>query len=55
MCDPEVRFFLKNEFLVRDRPPIPPVQQMQTFVPHLPDPSLGGSISHQKFIFEEKH
>ena len=38
-----------NEFLVRDRPPITGVRQMQNFILHLLDPSYGGSISYQKF------
>ncbi len=31
-------FFLRNESLVRDRPPIPPPLEMETFSTHLPDP-----------------
>ena len=47
--------FLKNNLQVRDNPPETGVRQMRNNILHLPDPSLGGSISYQKFIFEEHH
>ena len=57
-CTWKCRLFTKsltpqNEFLVRDRPPITRVEQMQNVILHLLDPSYGGSISYQKFVFEE--
>ena len=33
-------FFLRNEFLVRDRPPIPTHLEIETFNTHMPDPIL---------------
>ena len=46
-------FFLTNEFLAGDRTPLTRVRQMWNDIPHLPNPSLGGSISRHKYVFYE--
>ena len=43
--------FLKNTLLVRDRAPLTRVSQMRYDIPHLPNPSLGGSISHPNPVY----
>ena len=46
-------FFFKNASQVRDNTPLSGVRHMRDVIPHLPDPTQGGIISHLRRVFEE--